>query len=281
MWGAIIGDIVGSRFEFNRNNIKTKDFDFFGEGCHFTDDTVLTIATAATLTNKIAFDKYVDRFRECTPEEYALAYKEFGNAYPRSGYGYFFKRWLTESELTINNSFGNGSAMRVSPIGFAFTFFDNALEEAKKSCAYTHNHEEGIKGAQAVTAAIHIALTEGSCSKNLISAYITSRFGYNLNRTLDEIRPNYSMDATCQGSVPEAIIAFLESDDFESAIRGAISIGGDSDTIAAITGSIAEAFYGTPPLWMINQASNYLDTYLLRIVHNFYLKLLDKTKNSE
>ena len=272
MWGAIIGDIVGSRFEFNRNNIKTKEFDFFGEGCRFTDDTILTVATAVTLTTKTDSDQYGSNFKKCTPEEYALSYKYYGNRYTDGGYGTFFRRWLTLPELTKNNSFGNGSAMRVSPIGFAFEFLDDVLEEAKKSCEYTHSHEEGIKGAQAVAAAIHIALKEGSVSKGIIRKYIESNFGYNLNRTLDEIRPNYRMDETCQGSVPEAIIAFLESDDFESAIRGAISIGGDSDTIAAITGSIAEAFYGTPPSRMIKQASKYLDKDLLIDIHNFYLK---------
>ena len=258
MWGAIIGDIVGSRFEFNRYNHKSEDFEFFTKACHITDDSVLTCATASVLLN----NKFL------TPLDYALAYKQFGEKYPGYGYGSGFQKWLYASEMVVSESYGNGSAMRVSPIGVWFTSLDEVLEQAKRSCLYTHAHPEGIKGAQAVAAAIFMSHHGDGNNKQEIKQYISDTFGYDLDRTLDEIRPTYKMDATCQGSVPQAIIAFLESDDFESAIRKAISIGGDSDTIAAIAGSIAERYYNVP-CWMINKAKEYLDENLLSIIDAF------------
>lgn len=271
MYGAIIGDIVGSRFEHDRNNYKHKEFHFFESiafcgrpSCHFTDDTVMTVATASVLLT-------TGLNQDCSAEDYALAYKEFGNLYPDAGYGSMFKGWLASSELSVNSSFGNGSAMRVSPIGNLFNSLHSVLHEAVKSCLYTHSHPEGIKGSQAVAAAVYMARHQES--KPAIANYITKTFGYDLSRRLDEIRPDYVMDATCQGSVPEAIIAFLEATDFESAIRNAVSLGGDSDTIAAIAGSIAEAYYRYIPKWMIDQAEQMLDRRLLEIVHQFYSHL--------
>lgn len=231
MLGAIIGDIVGSRYEFN--NIKSKDFSFVSQGCTFTDDTVMTIAVARAL---IRTKKTNCNFKSVLVEEM----QALGNEYPDAGYGGRFFFWLGDDFPEPYNSFGNGSAMRVSPCGLIAQSLEEALSLAEESAEVTHNHPEGIKGAQAVAAAIYLAKTKKS--KAEISQYIREKF-YPLEETLDEIRPDYSFDETCQGSVPQAIIAFLESENFEDAIRNAVSIGGDSDTIAAITGSVALAFY--------------------------------------
>ena len=230
MLGAIIGDIVGSVYEWN--NIKTKEFPLFSEKCHFTDDTVMTIAVADAILNGATPDDFIDSF------------SRFGSLYPDADFGGSFRKWLMSRHKAPYNSWGNGSAMRVSPCAW----FADSLEEAEKlaeiSAAVTHNHPEGIKGAKATAAAIYLARV--GRTKPEIKDYIETIYGYDLNRTLDEIRPSYSFDESCQGTVPEAIIAFLESKGFEDAIRNAISLGGDSDTLAAITGSIAEAAYGIP-----------------------------------
>lgn len=230
MIGAIIGDIVGSVYEWN--NIKTKDFPPFSSGCFFTDDTVMTLAIAEGLMNGGG------------PEDFIAAMKKYGRLYPDSGYGGRFGSWLFSDGINPYNSWGNGSAMRVSPVAWAFDILSEVEKYAEISAAVTHNHPEGIKGAQATAAAIFLA-RKGK-TKEEIKAYIENKYGYNLNRSLDEIRPNYRFNESCQETVPEAIIAFLESVDFEDAIRNAISLGGDSDTLAAITGSIAEAAYGIP-----------------------------------
>ena len=230
--GAIIGDIVGSRFEFN--NYRSTDFEFLNDRCFFTDDSVMTIAVADWVTNKRQTDRHL-----------GLYLREWGQKYPNSGYGGMFFRWLFSKELSSPyNSFGNGSAMRVSPCGFYAQSLDEALFLAKQSAEVTHNHPEGIKGAQSVAAAIYLAKT-GS-TKAIIKEYIENNFGYDLSRTCDEIRRVYKFNETCQETCPEAIIAFLESHDYESAIRLGISLGGDSDTIGAITGGIAAAYYGVP-----------------------------------
>ncbi|MBO5810643.1 MAG: ADP-ribosylglycohydrolase family protein [Bacteroidales bacterium] len=230
--GAIIGDIVGSRFEFN--NYRSTDFEFLNDKCFFTDDSVMTIAVADWVTNKRQTDRHL-----------ALYLREWGRKYPNRGYGGMFLRWLLSKELSSPyNSFGNGSAMRVSPCGFYAQSLDEALLLAKQSAEVTHNHPEGIKGAQSVAAAIYLAKT-GS-TKAIIKEYIENNFGYDLSRTCDEIRRVYKFNETCQETCPEAIIAFLESHDYESAIRLGISLGGDSDTIGAITGGIAAAYYGIP-----------------------------------
>ena len=226
--GAFAGDIIGSAYEFN--NIKSTDFKLFPQGTYFKDDSVLTAATMDALL----FDL-----------DYAEVYQEFGQLYPHRGYGSNFKKWIYSANPKPYNSWGNGSAMRVSPIGWYCDTIESVLAEAKKSAEVTHNHPEGIKGAQAAAAAVFLARM--GKTKTEIKQFITEQFGYNLNRTLDEIRPNYQFNESCQGSVPQAIIAFLESKNFEDAIRLAISIGGDSDTIACITGGIAEAFYKMIP----------------------------------
>ncbi|MCK4667685.1 ADP-ribosylglycohydrolase family protein, partial [Candidatus Dependentiae bacterium] len=228
MLGAIVGDVVGSVYEWN--NIKTTEFPLFKSISKFTDDTVLTIAVADTLLHDL---------------DYAETFKEYTRKYPGRGYGGNFSRWVKTDSNEPYNSWGNGSAMRVSPVGWVFNSLQIVLDQAKKSADVTHNHPEGIKGAQAVASAIFFA--RSGEEKKIIKAFIMDEFGYNLDRSLAAIRPSYKFDVSCQGTVPEAIIAFLESENFEDAIRKAISLGGDSDTLACITGSIAEAFYKEIP----------------------------------
>lgn len=250
MYGAIIGDIIGSVYE--RNNIKTTEFELFQKNSVFTDDTVLTIAVAdAILTHK----------------SYMEALQEYGKKYPNAGYGGNFYRWIFSDNPQPYNSWGNGSAMRVSPIAYAFNSLEKVLEEAEKSAIVTHNHPEGIKGAQTVAAAIFMART--GKSKKEIKDYIQKNFNYDLDRSIDTIRPTYKFDVSCQGSVPEAIIAFLESTDFESAIRLSISLGGDSDTIAAICGSIAEAFYKEIPENIFVEAKKRLPNEFIKVIEGF------------
>ena len=233
MLGAIIGDIVGSVYEFN--NIKTKGFPFMNEKCFFTDDTVMTIAVADALLKGGTADNFIDSM------------KEIGRLYPNSGFGGGFYKWLFSDNREPYNSFGNGSAMRVSPCAWFADSLEEAEQLAERSAAVTHNHPEGIKGAQATASAIYLArFNTSKDAKGIIKEYVENTYGYDLSRTLDEIRPVYKFNETCQETVPEAIIAFLESNGFEDAIRNAISLGGDSDTLAAITGSIAEAAYGIP-----------------------------------
>jgi ADP-ribosylglycohydrolase len=248
--GAVIGDVIGSVFEWN--NTKTTDFDLFNPKCDFTDDTVLTIAVADSILNK---------------KDFAKTIWEYGRKYRGRGYGGSFRNWLQEDNLKPYGSFGNGSAMRVSAIGFAFNDIETVLEVAKQTAEVTHNHPEGIKGAQATAAAIFLA--RHGKTKQQIKDYITETFKYNLDFTLDEIRPTYKFDVTCQGSVPQAIVAFLESSDFESAIRLAISIGGDSDTIACITGGIASAYYKQIPQEIIDFVVDKLPSEYIEIMNKF------------
>ncbi len=255
MIGAIAGDIIGSVYE--RRRIKTKEFPLFHSRCRFTDDTVLTVAVAHAI---LSGDSYVHSVRR------------IGRRYSDAGYGRSFMRWLHSNDSRPYNSWGNGSAMRVSPVGFAFSTEDEVLRQARLSAEITHNHPEGIRGAQAVALSVFLART--GHDKPSIRAAITDRFGYDLDRTLDRIRPSYAFDVSCQGSVPEAIIAFLESTSWEDAVRNAVSLGGDSDTQACMAGGMAEAFYGgvpgpvrarveewlTPDLWEITRA--FCDQYM-------------------
>ena len=251
MLGAIAGDIIGSVFEFN--NIKSTVFPLITNESDFTDDTVLTVATADCILNN---------------GDYSDLYRKYYRKYPGRGYGGRFQEWGNSDSLGPYNSFGNGSAMRVSPVGFAFNKIEEVLIEAKKSAEATHNHPEGIKGAQAVASCIYLA-RKGKKKKE-IREYIISSFNYDLNDTLDNIRPEYTFDETCQGSVPQAIIAFLESNDYEDAVRKAISIGGDSDTIACITGGIAEAYYGGVPEDIKSKVLLKLDEDMLEVIFKFY-----------
>ena len=232
MYGAIIGDIIGSKYEFN--NIKTKDFPLISKGCDYTDDSIMTVAVAKALL----------RAREGADLRSALIeeMQSLGRAYPYplGGYGVRFSAWLRSANPQPYNSYGNGSAMRASPCGIIAVTLEEALALAKVSAEVTHNHPEGIKGAQAVAAAVFLA--KRSLSKDQIREYLRENF-YPLDRSLDEIRPGYGFHESCQKTVPEAIQAFLESDSYEDAIRNAVSLGGDSDTIAVITGAIAWSYY--------------------------------------
>ena len=250
MLGAIVGDIVGSIYEFN--NHRSKDFSLFGGGCNFTDDTVLTVAIADCLLNQGNYAEYI---------------KNYARKYPNRGYGGRFAQWIHSESMEPYNSWGNGSAMRVSAVGFAYNDLELVMNEAKRSAEVTHNHPEGIKGAQATAVAIYMA-RKGQ-SKEQIKAAIAKSFGYDLERTLDEIRPIYKFNESCQETVPEAIIAFLESTDFEDALRNGISLGGDSDTLTCITGGIAEAFYGGVPQDIAEKALSYLSKGMYEVVEEF------------
>jgi len=253
MIGAIAGDIIGSVYEFGRT--KSKDFPLFGPGSAFTDDSVLTVAVAQAIL---------------TDGDYKRAVLEFGRRYPNAGYGGFFAGWLRSPDPKPYNSWGNGSAMRASPVGFAFDSVDEVLREAQRSAEITHDHPEGIKGAQATALAVFLARTEWD--KDLIRTEITSRFGYDLDRTVEDIRPGYGFDESCQRTVPEAIVAFLDSVSYEDAVRNAISLGGDSDTLACITGGIAEAFYGPVPNVIMEQVKGILPADLWGITEEFCTK---------
>jgi ADP-ribosylglycohydrolase len=255
MIGAIAGDIIGSVYE--ANSIKTKNFPLFSFGCRFTDDTVLTVALADSILNNVP---YVNKL------------KEYYRYYPRAGYGGNFHRWAASDSHKPYNSWGNGSAMRVSPIGFAYDDLETVLEKASLSASVTHNHPEGIKGAQATAAAIFLA--KSGKDKRAIKDYIENTFGYNLSTPLETIRRSYYFDVSCQGSVPQAITAFLESENYEDAIRNAVSLGGDSDTQACITGGIAQAFYGGVPDFIQEQVFKILDKRLSDITVQFAATLI-------
>ena len=250
MLGAIAGDIIGSIYE--PSPIKTTDFPLFGPHNRFTDDTVLTVATADALLNGL---------------DYAAVYRAYGRRYPNAGYGGSFIHWIFDDQAGPYHSWGNGSAMRVSPIGWAFDTVDRVLVEAERSAVVTHNHPEGIKGAQATALAVYLART--GHAKTAIRQEIEPRFGYNLGRSLAEIRPAYRFDVSCQGSVPQAIIAFLEATDVEQAIRLAISLGGDSDTLACIAGGIAHAYFGGLPTAVVFEVRRRLPADLLAVVDVF------------
>jgi ADP-ribosylglycohydrolase len=250
MIGAIAGDIIGSVYE--QYPIKTTSFPLFSAFSQFTDGTVLTIAVSNSILNKI---------------DYATSLKTFARRYPTAGYGMSFYQWMQSSNVEPYRSWGNGSAMRVSPVGFAFNSTQTVLNEAEQSAAVTHNHPEGIKGAQATALAIYMA--RKGASKAEIQHEITDRFSYHLDRSLDDIRPTYFFDVSCQGSVPESIIAFFESHDLEDAIRNAISLGGDADTMGSIAGGIAQAFYNKFPPAIITEVRQRLPDEFLEIIDEF------------
>lgn len=252
MRGAIIGDIAGSAYEFN--TVKSKDIDLFPEKAEFTDDTVLTIAVADAILHNNPYQKSI---------------LHWGRKYPNESYGSRFRVFLASENPQPYNSFGNGSAMRVSPVGWAFDTEEKVLKQARMSAEVSHNHPEGIKGAQAVALAIFMG--RKGASKDELRERISREFGYDLRRMLDEIRPTYTFDETCQRTVPEAIISFLESTSFEDAIRNAISLGGDADTLAAITGSIAEAFYGRVPANLLAEGLDRLDAEIIDVIEEFLL----------
>lgn len=250
MLGAIAGDVIGSPYEWRP--IKSKDFPLFDRRSTFTDDAVLTVAVAEALLSD---------------GDYARAIKDFGRRYPDAGYGKRFRQWLAHDDSEPYNSFGNGSAMRVAPVAWALDTVEDVLREAELSAAVTHNHPEGVKGAQATALAVFMA-RQGH-DKEEISAEITSRFDYDLSSTPEEIRPTYSFDVTCQGSVPQSIVCFLAAEDFEDAVRTAVSLGGDADTMAAITGAIAEPYFGSVPEEIANEVRRRLPEDLSEVLERF------------
>ena len=272
MYGAILGDIIGSPFEFDRGN-KTKEFDLFTKGCDFTDDSVMTIAVGEALL-AVGAEATVKEIEEAL----VTNMQDWGKRYPYAGYGGRFRYWLRERNPKPYGSYGNGSAMRVSAVGWLYDSLERTREVARATANVTHNHPEGIKGAEATASAIYMARNESS--KEEIKEYIEREFHYNLDRTLDEIRPGYHMDETCQRTVPEAIIAFLESKDFEDAIRNAVSLGGDTDTLGAITGSIAEAFYGISDV-LIAECRSRIDEGLMTDILDEFDHILGRDKNAD
>jgi ADP-ribosylglycohydrolase len=251
MIGAIAGDMIGSPYE--RHPTKKSDFTITVSG--FTDDTVLTLAVANAIL---------------TGSDYAESIKTFAQRHPTAGYGGSFQHWMWSPENKPYNSFGNGSAMRVSAVGFAYESAGEVLEQAKRSAEVSHNHPEGIKGAQATALAIFMA--RQGADKEAIRKEIQTRFSYDLARTVDGIRPAYRFDVSCQGSVPESIIAFLDADDYETTIKNAISLGGDADTMACIAGGIAQAFYKKVPAGIVSKVRDKLTPDLLTVLDRFHEK---------
>ena len=272
MYGAILGDIIGSPFEFDRGS-KTKNFELFSPECSFTDDTVMTIAVADALLKWIDFGRLdpvwlgpflIDRMRQ------------WGWSYPDAGYGGMFQRWLWKDNPRPYNSFGNGSAMRVSAVGWLFESLSDTTLIAEKTACVTHNHPEGIKGACATAEAIWLA--RKGADKAFIRNRVETQYGYDLNRTCDEIRPGYHHVESCQETVPEALIAFLEGDSFEDVIRNAVSLGGDCDTLTCIAGSIAEAFFGVPD-WMKQECRNRIPEEMAWVLDRFDKKRMEASGN--
>ena len=257
MLGALAGDIIGSVHELNP--CRVTDYPLFRSDSYFSDDTVLTVATAFALM---------------TDGDYGSNYKIFGRLYPHAGYGEGFRAWLAADDPRPYGSWGNGSAMRVSPIGFAFASEQEVLNEAERSAAVSHDHPEGIKGAQATALAVFLA--RGGATQKEIRAAITERCDYDLGRSLADARLGYGYEISCQKSVPEALIAFLEADDYEGAVRNAISLGGDADTQACIAGGVAEAFFGGVPEPIAGEVRSRLPQDLVQVVDDFYGQYLER-----
>lgn len=260
MLGSLVGDIIGSEYEFC--NVKSTEFELFSDNSRFTDDSVMTLAVAKWLTEDKAH----------TLQHLINCMQELGHRHPDAGYGGRFLGWLWEEDPQPYSSWGNGAGMRVSPVGLYAKTLDEALALAAITASVSHNHPEGVKGAQAIAASVFLA-KEGK-SKAEIKAYVEETFGYNLNRTIAEIRPDYYFDVSCQGSAPEAIIAFLEGNSFEEVIRLAISIGGDSDTIGAMAGAIAGCTYPIPE--EITERCNNLLTEDLREIKDYFLNFIKR-----
>lgn len=256
MIGALAGDIIGSIYEWD--NIKTTEFPLFQETCSFTDDSVLTVALADAILNNIPCEN---------------TFREYYRRYPHSGYGGHFHKWAKNPEAGPYSSYGNGAAMRISPVGWAYDTLSEVQGKAEEFTAVTHDHPEGVKGGQATASAIFMA--RSGASKDDIRRHLVEFFEYDLAMSCDEIRPGYSFDVTCQGTVPQALTAFLESDGFEHAIRLAVSLGGDTDTLACITGSIAEAYYGIPDS-IVETTMRFLDDDLRAVTLQFHERYMRK-----
>lgn len=260
MYGAILGDIIGSPYEFDMGN-RSKEFPLFSERSHFTDDSVMTFAVA-----EVFLDDDLLMNDEVIRQRLIESMQRYGKLYPRAGYGGMFRHWLKSDSPQPYGSYGNGSAMRVSSVAWLFDDLGMVRYMARLSAEVTHNHPEGIKGAEATASAIYLART--GCTKQEIKSYIENRFGYDLSRTCDEIRPGYHHVETCQETVPEAITAFLEGESFEDVIRTAVSLGGDCDTLTCIAGAIAEGFYGVPED-LKQECRNRLPEQLLDVLQKF------------
>jgi ADP-ribosylglycohydrolase len=267
MYGAIIGDIVGSKYEFNAT--KDKNFELFPEGCSVTDDSVMTVAVAETCLAGIGMRDINDIIWM-----FQNSMQKWGRKYPHAGYGSHFYLWLHTDDPHPYGSYGNGSAMRISPVAWMYREdLDTALKVADLATCITHDHPEGLKGAQATVTAICMACQKRS--KDEIKERIEKEYGYDLSRHCSDIRPDYYFNVTCQGSVPEAIIAFLDGNSYEDVIREAVSLGGDADTQAAIAGSIAEAYYGIPNE-LIEKAKKYIPADMQEVIDRFYGRIYRK-----
>jgi len=253
MIGSIAGDIIGSKYEFH--NIRNEDFELFSGNCTFTDDTVLTIATADTILDKDSYSKY---------------YHDYGNSFANRGYGGTFAQMLKNSSLKPYNSYGNGSAMRVSPVGFAYNSIDEILKESKRSAEVTHDHPEGVKGAQAVALSIYLARKQ--VDKKEIKDTV-EKMGYDLSKKVNDFSRKF--DVTCQGTIPRVMAIFMETDNYEKAIRKSIAMGGDVDTIACIVGGICQAYYGMPSREIVEEVYKRLPKHLAKITTNFTKKYID------
>lgn len=263
MFGAIIGDIVGSRFEFDRGG-KTKEFELFTDKCEFTDDTVMTVAVAEAL-----LDAGKDADEATLKEHLIKSLKKWGQRYPHAGYGARFINWVLSDDPKPYGSYGNGSGMRVSAVGWFYDTIERTREVARWTAEVTHNHPEGIKGAESVAAAIFMA--QKGATKDEIRGYIVHEFGYDLSRTLDEIRPGYHHVEDCMHTMPEAFECFLEAESYEDCLRNVMSIGGDTDTLGAIAGAVAEAFWGVPGD-IVESADKYLTRDIVEVMAEFTLK---------
>lgn len=261
MYGAIIGDIIGSPFEFSAGKVE-KDFNLWEKRVTYTDDTVMSVAIADAL---IKAGKDADK--SAMEQEFTCSMQKWGLEYINAGYGGMFYNWLLSPSPQPYGSFGNGSAMRVSPVGWAFDDLDRTREVARWSAGVTHNHPEGLKGAESTASAIWMA--RNGASKREIKEFIENEFDYDLSRHCEDIRPGYKFDVSCQGSVPEAIIAFLDAENYEDCVRNAVSLGGDTDTQACIAGGIAEAFYGVPSE-LVEKAEMILTKELRGKIGEFY-----------
>ncbi|OJU10025.1 MAG: hypothetical protein BGN88_03725 [Clostridiales bacterium 43-6] len=263
MIGSVCGDIIGSVFEWH--NVKSEDFELFGRESRFTDDTVMTVAVADKLL--CCQNRQGLLYDGTAAKEYAARFRQYYSRHPHAGFGQMFSGWAKDDSLKKQRSYGNGGAMRAVPIGYAFDHLEAVLKEAQLSCFYTHHHREAVAGTKAVAGCVFLARTGGS--KEEIRRFVAEKIGYSLNFTLNDIRSEYRFDSRTSYSVPPAIVAFLESDDYESAIRKAISIGGDSDTIACIAGGIAHAFYGSVPKPIYDKCMMLLDSGLKKTANEF------------
>jgi ADP-ribosylglycohydrolase len=278
MLGAIVGDVIGSRFEGTGH--KSKEFELYHPQCRFTDDTVLTCAIAEwCLGIETLADLWAEPGRRFEPMRLEKLSRHtirgFAARYPDAGYGDAFKKWVAMSDHEFGHSWGNGAAMRVSPVAYAFNSLDDVVLYAKHHTACSHDHPEAYRGAACVAAAVFLARSKKD--KGTIRQYLETEFGYDLSRRLDDVRPAYQYDPSCQGSVPEAVIAFLEATDFEDAVRNAVSLGGDADTQASIAGAIAAAYYGIPPE-LEEPVWRYLDGELTRTVRAFNKRFLQEQR---